>query len=299
MAALLVLVHLVLLPFLAGQVAEARQLIVEKHSFGSFGGAYRILVTAQNWIYVLDRSENRIVLFRDGQTNPTTIGGYGWGSSSFDGPSGIASDGLNLYISDYGNHRIQRFDRTLSFISSFSTRESENPQVRFGYPSGVDLSRQGDLLLLDGENSRVLRFSPRSLFLGSFGDIEIRSRRLRRPLKIVASHTDRVYVLEPNRLIEYDHVGNFLRSIGEGELKSATSVVLVGQSFIVIEPHSVSVFGDDGLPKRRIARDSLVVEQQVDEFADAAIVETEFYLLTRHRVHVFDLADIVKRDKND
>jgi len=294
MAALLVLICLVIPSILRAQPSREDQLIVEKYSFGDFTDAYRILIHVQKWVYIADRAQHRILLFRDGQTDPTTIGGYGWSPSSFDTPSGIATDGLNIYVADYGNHRIQRFDRTLSLISSFSTRESDNRQARFGYPTGVALSNQGDLFILDSENVRVVRFSPRSLPLGSFGEIETRARRLVKPLKIGVSQTDRIYVLEPNRLVEYDPAGNFLRTIGEGILTDARSFVIGTETFLVVEPGTLVVFDGRGMMQRQISRDMIAAERPVGEFADAAIVEAQFYLLSRHRVHVFDLADIVR-----
>jgi DNA-binding beta-propeller fold protein YncE len=144
----------------------------ETFSVGSFERATHIFAGKQGAIYVLDADQNKIFYFSDITQIPKSIGGFGWSAGSFDRPTGIATDGINVYVSDYGNHRIQRFDRNLNYISSFSTRDtSGQADMRFGYPLDVALSELGDLFVLDGENLRVLKFNPQQFFELSYSII--------------------------------------------------------------------------------------------------------------------------------
>ena len=67
-------------------------------------------------LYVADRYNHRIQFFLLDQPNGTTIAGKtgisGSNSTLLSGPSDVAVDTqLNLYVADYGNHRIQKFLR--------------------------------------------------------------------------------------------------------------------------------------------------------------------------------------------
>ena len=114
-------------------------------------------------IFVVDSRSSTLTLFDREMHKVVTAGGPGWENGRFDQPAGLwARNGLDVLVADYGNHRIQRFDRTLSFVSSLSTRDADNPSDRFGYPSDVTLSRLGELFLCDTENSRIKRLGVRS-----------------------------------------------------------------------------------------------------------------------------------------
>lgn len=280
--------------FLSGQIfgphePAQRSVLVEKHVFGSFNHASRILIGPQGWIYVLDRENNSVNLFKEKNAPPITIGGYGWGSLSFNTPSGLASDGLNVYVSDFGNHRILRFDRNLNIVSTLDARDSDNESGKFGYPTGLDLSNKGELFILDSENRRVVRFSPQSRFVGSFGEKETRLRRLLRPIKIVVTHADRIYVLEPNRIVEYDYFGNYVRSFGENVLSDATGLFVDEKRVVVTVPTAVLFFHMDGTLKERIEKGEIVTSHPLDSFEDVLFVGGELFLLTKKSVHVFEI----------
>lgn len=152
--------------------ALSDSLLIEESNFGEFQAAACITVSPQKWVYVLDRENHLVHLFRDPSTPSRSVGGYGWTLTSFDQPSGVAADGLSVYVSDYGNHRVVRFDRLLNVVSSFSTRDTLEADLRFGYPTGVALSRQGDLFILDSDNLRVIKFSRDTRFERVFGHKE-------------------------------------------------------------------------------------------------------------------------------
>ena len=168
-------------------------MLVEQKAVGSFQRATRLITNPQGWIYVLDSERNLVVLMKGDEEASSSVGGYGWSSTTFDQPTGLATDGLNLYVADRGNHRLVRFDRSLNFISSFVTRDTSLLAARFGSPLGVALSRLGDVFVLDGENLRVVKFAANMQYKRSFGDIDDQRSRLRQPIKILISPDDRVF----------------------------------------------------------------------------------------------------------
>lgn len=279
----------VLLYAMAGSLAPSASdtLLTELRSTGAFQHAFRIAVDPQGGAYVADVDLHQVFHVPEDRSPAITIGGFGWEASTFDRPAGLATDGLNLFVADHGNHRIQRFDRSLNFISSFSTRDTSIPAVRIGYPLGVALSRSGELFVLDGENLRVVKFGSTMRFERSFGDIDDQRARFRRPLKILVGQNDHIYVLEPDRLLEFDMFGHYLRSFGGGAIAEAKSFALTRGGFLIVSGDRVQWFSERGEQTGAVQSQHLFTELPLGPLEDAAVVGDELYLLTTTRLHVF------------
>ncbi|MEK7749296.1 MAG: NHL repeat-containing protein, partial [Bacteroidota bacterium] len=218
-----------------------------------------------------------------------SVGGYGWTSTTFDRPTGIATDGLNVYVSDYGNHRIQRFDRNLIYLSSLATRDTSINEARFGYPTGVALSQSGDLFVLDGENYRVLRFSQDARFQQTFGGTETGSRKITNPLKIVIAQDNAIYVAEPTRILEFDYFGNLVNVLGEGVLKDVRSFCIVDESVVVLTRDSLIWFSRNGIAATSILTSSLITVEPLQDPRDLVVTGKRMLLLDAKRLHVFSI----------
>jgi hypothetical protein len=271
-------------------VATPDTLLVEEQSLGSFQQASRLTTNPQGWAYATDIERNLIVLIKDAGSPVVSVGGYGWTSTTFDHPTGLATDGLNLYVSDYGNHRVQRFDRNLNFISSFSTRDTSVIEARFGYPLGVALSRHGDLFVLDGENLRVLKFVENVRFERAFGDIDDERARLRQPEKILVAPNDHVFVLEPDRLLEFDYFGHYVRTIGEGKLHEARGFCMVFNGLVVLTQAEIYWFSDRGDLAYEIRSTDLRSQNPIDQMQDIASVGDRLFILSSTRLHILRLS---------
>jgi hypothetical protein len=263
--------------------------IVEVQTLGSFQQGMRITTSPQGWIYVTDAGRNLVVRLKEDESPITSVGGYGWTSTTFDKPSGVATDGLNLYISDYGNHRLQRFDSNLNFISSFATRDSSFTDARFGYPLGVALSRLGDLFVLDGDNLRVVKFSGNARYERSFGDIDDQRSRLRAPEKILVGPNDHVFVLEPDRLLEFDYFGHYVRTIGEHSFTEARGFGFVRGGVIIVTRAALFWFNERGELVRTILPSDLQTKTELGPFEDAASAGDRLLILTTTQLHIFQL----------
>lgn len=264
--------------------------LVEVQSVGAFHRATRLTINPQGWIYVADAERNLVQRFKAGESESISVGGYGWTSTTFDNPTGIATDGLNLYVSDYGNHRLQRFDSNLNFISSFSTRDTSFAEARFGYPLGVALSRQGDLFVLDGDNLRVIKFAGNVRYERSFGDIDDQRSRLRRPEKILVGQDDHVYVLEPDRLLEFDYFGHYLRTIGQGMFDNASGFCPFRDGIIIVKQGALHWFNGRGELVRTILAGDLQLKNGIDAMQDIAVDGERLLILTSTRLHIFRLS---------
>jgi len=263
---------------------------VEEFSVGSFERATRIFARTQGAIYVLDADQNKIFTFTDITQPPKSIGGFGWSAGSFDKPTGIATDGINLFVSDYGNHRIQRFDRNLNYLSSFSTRDTSDVLSRFGYPLDVAMSDLGDLFILDGENLRVLKFNPQQFFERSFGDINAGKGKLQNPIRLVVT-TSRIFVEEQARIVIFDYFGNYLSSIGDGVVSGLTGFAMSDNIFFLASPDTVWQFSQDGNFQKSIPLSQLITGEHIERIQDIACSRNRLFILSPRRIHIFKIDD--------
>lgn len=261
-------------------------LLQEEYTIGLFRNATRLTLSPQGWIYIVDADEHAVLLFTSPQVKPRSVGGYGWATTSFDRPTGITTDGLSVYAADYNNHRIQRFDRNLNFLCSFSTRDTTEIAARFGFPTGVALSRLGDLFILDSENFRIEKFTAQLRHERSFGGIEAERGKLRQPLKILLSSDDHVYVLEPERLVEFDYFGNYLRSIGQGILQDAQGFDVGKEGIVVAMKDSLLWFSFQGQIQTILPVSTILASVSLSPLHDVLVSGDRLYLLTPRRLVV-------------
>jgi DNA-binding beta-propeller fold protein YncE len=177
-------------------------------SFGNFRDAASFYINSAGFIYVSDTGSDEIYKLDTLGNLNKEIGGYGWDDESFDDPVDVFATPLNVYISDKNNHRIQRFDKDLNFISQLSARENIPLNEQFGYPLGCVTSTQGDLFILDSENKRIIKFDLFGNFIQNFGGYEAGEFMLNSPKKIAISGNNNIYVLDESNIKIFDQFGN-------------------------------------------------------------------------------------------
>jgi hypothetical protein len=264
--------------------------LVEDYAIGSFQRATRIVLGTQGSIYVLDADENKLSLFSNLQDAPKTIGGFGWSSSSFDTPTGVATDGVNVYVSDFGNHRIQRFDRNFNYISSLSTRDTSDVVSRFGYPLDIALSELGDLFILDGENIRVMKFNAQDSFERAIGDMNAGKGKLHKPIRLVATNS-RIFVSEKNKVLVYDYFGNYLGSVGEGIIHSLSGFTMLTNGILAASNDTIWWFTREGALQNISSLDNIISGERIDQIQDIASNGKQLFILSLHRIHVFKMSN--------
>jgi DNA-binding beta-propeller fold protein YncE len=128
---------------------------------------------ADGSVYVVDMGNHRIQKF-DTSTNvlPQLLlkigGGLGPGHASnpqaqepgqFRSPWGVAVDGQgDLYVTDTGNQRVQKFDREGNFLTQWGGFGNQDGQ--FNFPYGIAVDARGSVFVTDSANSRVQQFMP-------------------------------------------------------------------------------------------------------------------------------------------
>jgi len=181
--------------------------------FGNFKESSAISISQGFNIYVSDMDKNEIYKFDNSGRLIGSIGGYGWDIEAFDEPIDIFATPLNIYVADKNNNRIQIFDRELNFLSIFKTHENEAQEFSFSYPTCVAISTNGDLLILDSDNSRILKYDLNGNYLQQIGNFDSGSYKLNNPVKFSISRDGKIYVLDGNEIFIFDQFGTGLSKI--------------------------------------------------------------------------------------
>jgi DNA-binding beta-propeller fold protein YncE len=192
----------------------AAQSYMPVQSIGNFRNANAFFINSAGFIYVSDLNESKLFKIDTLGNLLRQTGGFGWGESAFDYPADIFASPLNVYVADKNNHRVQWFDKDLNFLSALQTRNSKEENISFGYPVGAAVSNQGDLLVLDSENNRVLRFDMFGSFLMEFGGLDAGKYRVNRPIAFTVLNNI-TFVLDNRgkRIVVFDQFGTGLNII--------------------------------------------------------------------------------------
>jgi len=173
-------------------------------------------------LYIADTGRNRIVKCDQRGNVLREAGGFGFDKQQFDRPVDVwAGNGLDVFVVDYNNQRLERYDKDLNYISSYYSDELQDESLQFGYPAAVGLSANGEIFLADHEFDRVLRIDAFGKPKSSFGDFNWGEGRLARPAKILINTRREVFVSDStaDAIVEFDYYGNFVRRLGVGILR--------------------------------------------------------------------------------
>jgi hypothetical protein len=177
-------------------------------TIGQFKNASSFYVNPAGFIYVTDANTDEVCAMDTSGNILRKIGGYGWKESSFDSPADVFADALKVYVADKNNNRIQRFDKNLNYNFQIYTRDSDVEAERFGYPLSAVMSNQGDVFILDSENSRIVKFDIFGNFIQNFGGYDYGNYALEKPKQLAVSMQNNIFVIDGDQIIIFDQYGN-------------------------------------------------------------------------------------------
>ncbi len=182
-------------------------------TIGTFENASSFWIVPNGFIYITDKDKDEVIQLDTSGNVLKDVGGFGWNQSQFDEPADVFADPLSVYVADKNNHRIQRFDRNLNFISELYTRDKDNPDQSFGYPISCAVSNQGDLFVLDSENKRILKFDLFGNFKLQLGGIDAGQFALFNPISMSIGASGIVFVADQKSILTFDQFGNGITKI--------------------------------------------------------------------------------------
>ncbi len=245
-------------------------------------------------IYIADTGNNRILKFSNDGKLIKTVGGFGWEKEQFYSPYDIhASSALDIFVADYNNHRVERYDKDLNYISSLYSNENWEEQLQFGYPQSVASSIHGELFIIDGENVRLLKLNSFGEPEMSFGDFAEGKGRLLQPAQTAISPDDKIYVSDSqaNKIIVFDYFGNYLTEIGSNFLKGPQGIFYSPLKLLLVADQGnkrVVAFKLDG--EVVIARSK--ISDELGSFqnpVDIVSFQRRVFVLDNDQIFVFEL----------
>lgn len=263
----------------------AQQKVEFLNSIGKFKSASSFHISASGLIYVTDTGDDQITSLDTLGNILRTNGGYGWSEGAFDEPSDIFATPLSVFVADKNNHRIQRFDRDLNFVSSFSTRQRENFEARFGHPTGCVVSNQGDLYILDSENLRIIKFDLFGNFIQNFGGFNAGDFQLTKPLSLAISSDNRIYVCDEPDILIFDSFGNGVgRIISDEQFNSVR--ILFNQLTLTTRK---KVFTANLRISQHDLNEIILSDYDIEDIISSLVYNNKLYILTTTEILVFSL----------
>ncbi len=143
------------------------------------------------------------------------FGTKGTGNGQFEGAAGVAVDSSgNIWVSDYGNHRVQKFNSSGVYQSQFGTFGTGNGQ--FNNPIGITVDSSGNIYVGDLRNERIQKFSGSGAYLSQIGTSGGGDGQFYGPIDLEVDKSGNIWVLDSgnNRVQKFSSTGTYISKFG-------------------------------------------------------------------------------------
>ena len=184
----------------------------------------------------------------------STFGEYGNREGEFDYPVGITIDkDSNLFISDWENDRIQKFNSEGRLLKVIPGKDSE---LKIDGPAGIVLDQNGNIIVVEQFNNRIHKISPEGKSLNIVGKEGNGPGEFLNPRGIAIDKDDNIYVVdtENSRIqifsSDFTYIKQFGREgMGDGEFYYPRGIALDDDGNIYVADtfhNQVQVFNNSG-----------------------------------------------------
>lgn len=294
----------VLLPFIVSPALAQKPdtLITKAVSIAKFQEARALATDGHGLLYVIDGGKSVLYKLNGDGKLLQQVGGRGSGKYQFDEPMDVeATNGLEIWVADKENHRLQRFSGEFRYLESvpllfethtprqvagfFSTNaDYDNKQIWMeGTPIMVTTNTAKEVLAFDELHSFLVIWGADRSIRGYVGRYDAGDAALLDPVAIVTAPNGTIFVADRGRgtVMEYDAYGSFLRSMGNGQLKDLRGLSLFGDRLLVTGKHHVWVYEADGKQLFNYAF------QLGEPLVEAVFANRFLYLLTSTKLYKF------------
>lgn len=178
-----------------------------------------VAVSASGEIFLFSERASRIDKIDEKGKILSSFGGKGSGSQFLNEPRSVwVANDLNVYVSDYKNHRITLLTRELGLVSITSGHNPPHPDMEFGYPVFMALLPNNDWMIVDQENRNLIRMNLQFGSIFRYGSIEAGSFQLIQPELASAGEREIAIFDSADSLYKvFDWYGNPVRKISAGK----------------------------------------------------------------------------------
>ncbi|HTB50824.1 MAG TPA: hypothetical protein VK701_07590, partial [Solirubrobacteraceae bacterium] len=207
---------------------------------------YGLAVGSTGTLYVSDLYGSKVTVWTPPEAGAahlgyaSQIGSAGSGNGQFSTPIDEATDGEgNLWVTDYGNNRIEEFSAKGSFTAAYGKEGSGNGQFRG--PGGIDVNKStGNIYVADTNNARIEELSSSGSFVRAFGTEG--SGKLTRPGSLKIDSAGNVWVPDASadKVFEFSSSGTFIAAYGkegsgEVQFNKPIALALSGENVYVAD----------------------------------------------------------------
>ena len=187
---------------------------------GQFNEPWGIAVSKDGQVYVADTWNHRIQEF-DAQGNfvrawgSQPVGQPESGPGQFFGPRAIAIDAQgNVYVTDTGNKRVQKFDANGKFLGTFGGAGSG--LGFFDEPVGIAVDQSGNFYVADTWNQRIQKFGPDFKPITSWPVVGWDSQAVTDKPYLAVDGQGHVYATDPHdgKVLEFASTGQLIADWG-------------------------------------------------------------------------------------
>ncbi|MBL7977649.1 MAG: NHL repeat-containing protein [Bacteroidetes Order II. Incertae sedis bacterium] len=246
-------------------------------------------------LFVTDVAKN--LLFRlnaDGKVL-AQVGGTGSGDYQFDSPVDVdPTNGLDIYVADYGNRRVQHFSAEFRYLETFPlVFETHTPRQIAGFfspnadydnklilsegtPVALTVDAAKELFVADQEHAFVAKWDAQKRVQRFFGRYDAGDAALLDPVSMVVAPNGTLFIADRGRgdVMVFDAFGTFLRSFGSEQLAKLRGISLFGDRILVTGEQNLWVYQPDG---KQLFNYALKFSEPI---VDAVYAHRAVYLLT-------------------
>ncbi len=211
---------------------------------GKLSGPRSVAADGKGHVWVVDRTNNRVVEYDESGGWIRQFGSAGTGNGQFNNPWGVAvTPAGNVWVVDSGNARIEEFNEKGEFIQKFGTKATGVSQkTEFLEPEGIAVGAGGTLWVSDPLEGRLAQFKET---VSSETERFIRNASgggLIKPMGVAVDAAGEVWVSDEsaNKLLQYSPEGAFIKAIGSagtgnGQFSSPKGIAISeeGNLFVV------------------------------------------------------------------
>jgi len=180
-----------------------------------------------------------------------------WGESGiskpghFSFPQNLAIDEIgNVYVTDLGNKRVQKFNNDGTFLASWGSSGSGSGQ--FQHPAGI-VEFNGTVFVVDNQSHRIQSFDLEGNFITKWGDEGFSQGQFLLPNGIAVGVNGTIYVVDTGnqRIQKFTPDGEFISEFGEsgtddGQFVSPIGIAIDNQENVyVTDPGNNKIFKYD------------------------------------------------------
>ena len=184
----------------------------------------------------------------------STFGEYGVSQpGSFLSPQHLAFDSEdNLYVTDLGNARVQKFDSNGDFISEWGSMGSGFGQ--FGYPTGIAVSEEF-VFVTDNRNHNIQKFSLDGEFIAKWGVYGKDNGSMNSPRGIIVSEDQFIFLVDSGnaRIQKFTLDGEYVSGFGQsgkkgGNFITPVDIAINSEKFYITDPaqNEINIFDLSG-----------------------------------------------------